>query len=186
MNEPLLTLERALYRNVVDDGVWDTVLGAWLLAIGGSIAAGMPVVGHLVGGTAFPIGYMATRRTARRAGHVRFSAARVRRIRRARLVVPAAIVVLLFGFLAAGPRLPDLAKAALFLAGALSIGASLFDISRFHVYAIVILAAAGGVIASGRRWELTLIVAGGLILTSGLIVLTRFLRRFPSTPDALI
>lgn len=185
MRDPLLMLERALYRSTVDDGVWDTVLGAWLLAIGVSIAAGVPAIGHIVGGTAFPIGYMASQRTARRAGHVRFSATRVLRIRRARMVVPAATVVLLLAFLVAGPRLPGLAKAVLFLSGSLSIGAILFDIARFHLYSVVILAAATGVAASGRRWELALVVAGGVILASGIVVLTRFLRRFPPATETL-
>jgi len=183
MNEPLRKLERALYRTVVDGGVWDMVLGAWLLAIGGTIAAGVPPVAHVVGGATFPIGYMFAQRTARRAGHVQFNAERTRRLRRARVVAPVTAIALLASLVLAGPLLPDLVKAGILLAAPLSIAAYLFDIPRFHVYAILILLAVAGVLVRGLRGELALIVAGTTILICGLVVLTRFLHKYPNIAD---
>lgn len=184
MNDTLSGLERTLYRAVVDDGVWDAVLGAWMLAIGVSIATGVPMVGNIIAGAAFPIGFMLGKRTARRAGYVQFAPARVRRLRRARIVVPAVALVLLVALLVTGTHLPGLVKAAIFLAAVVSVAAHLFDIARFHAYAIVILVAAAGVLAVGVRWELALVAAGVAILASGLVVLTRFLRRYPVSMES--
>lgn len=183
MDDSLLRFERTLYRTVVDNGVWDTVLGVWLLAIGGAIAADAPAAVHLVAGVMFPVGYLLARRTARRAGHVEFNAERVRRLRRARWVVPVAAAALLAGLVLAGSRLPGLVNAAIFLAASVSIAAYLFDIARFHVYAATILIAVSGVLMSGSRWEMALILAGATILACGLVVLARFLRRYPGRAE---
>lgn len=180
---PIQTLERTLYRTVVDHGVWDMVLGVSLLAIGGSIAAGVPAVGAIAGGAVFPVGYLLTQRAAARVGHVQFRPERVRRLRHARAVVLTAIVALLVGLLLAGPRLHSLVKTGILLATPMSVAAYLFEIARFHAYAAAILLAVAGVLLGGARWELALILPGTAILACGLVVLVRFLRRYPGATE---
>ncbi len=173
-------VERRLYRSVVDDGVWDLMLGGVLAVIGGSIAAGRPQLAAFVAPAAIAIGFAHTLLTARRAGYVRFQPARTRQLRRGALLVPAVALVLLAILLAVDRQLPGLVKAAILLAVPVAAAGYLFELPRFFAYAVIILLAAAAVLVTAAPGELALLVAGIAILVCGSVVLVRFLRRYPA------
>jgi hypothetical protein len=181
--EPLRKLERTLYRHAVDTGVWDIVLGTSLMAIGAAIASGMLVVVTFVAAAVFPIGHTYAQRTARRLGYVLFGAERRRRLRHASVCVPIGAVLLVAMLSVGGTGLPDLVKAGIVVAAPLSLAAALFEIRRFHAYAAIIIGTTGGVLITGSRSELALILAGMAIFACGVVVLRRFLCSCPAGPE---
>jgi hypothetical protein len=180
VSEPTLrTLERRLYRSTVDTGVWDAVLGASMLAIGGSIGWGRPFVGPPLVPVLVSVAVVVNRVLARRVGFVRFRPERVASTRRAGFTVPAVAGVLLVALLFAGPRLHGLVKAGLLLAIPTSAAAWLFEIRRLHGYAALVLLAVAAVLATRQPWELALIAPGLVITAAGLAICAHFVRRHP-------
>jgi hypothetical protein len=178
----LRALEAHTYRAVVDDGVWDLVLGVWLLLIGLGVATGFGLPAGLLGALAIPTGATLRRTvTAPRVGYVRFNAARATRLRRGPIVLSGASMTLLLALLASSrvtPAVPDLVRAGIVLALPIALAAYLFDISRLYAYALVVALAVAVVLGAGVRWEWTLLLAGAIVTASGTVVLTRFLRRY--------
>ncbi len=181
-------LERSAYRSRIDHGVFDVVIGAFLVAIGLMLHADldyMPVIVFFVGVVAFE---QARRRLIEpRIGQVRLRAERRARLKAWRWLTLLVLVAAVFGVLAARGLgwidYPDNAR-PLVVTGCfvlpLALAAWLFGIHRWFVYAATVFA--GGVIewrfglAYGASWYFS----GGLIVVAGLALMLRFVRKHPA------
>lgn len=186
--ESISRLEESVYRSRVDHGVFDVLIGAFLVAIGLMLHADldyMPVVVFFVGVVAFK---QARRRLIEpRIGHVRLRAERLARLTAWRWVTLGALVVAVFGVLSLRGLgwldYPDGTRPLVVtgcLALPLALAAWLFGIHRWLVYAAAVLA--GGLLewrfglAYGASWY----VSGGLVVVIGLALVLRFIRRHPA------
>lgn len=181
-------MENRAYRLVVDHGLFDVLIGAFLIAMGLMLHADldyMPVVVFFVGVAGLQQGRR--RLIEPRAGHVRLNAERMARLKAWRWLTMLALVVAVFGVLAMqGLGWIDLPLNArpLVVAGcialALALAAWLFGIYRWLVFAALVLA--GGVIewrfdlAYGVSWYFS----GGLVVLAGLALVLRFVRNHPA------
>ena len=184
----LAELERRTYRTEVDDGLWDLLLGLFLLVLGFSFVTGLP--GWL------PILIVAfgcaVRRLVRtwliepRIGLVRLSPDRMVSLNRGVWVLAGAIALLLAGFLWVASvdtgtwhderRLGGVGL-TLLLAIPIAVAAYWFEIRRFYAYAgLVAFVLTLGVISGHPAWAI--LVSGAAIVPSGGVVLARFLGRY--------
>lgn len=180
-------LERRTYRLVVDHGVFDVLIGGFLVAIGLMLHADldyMPVVAFLLGAVAH---HEARRRLIEpRIGHVRLRSDRSARMKAWRWSTLATLVVAVFGVLALRGLgwidYPEGARPLIVtgcLALPLALAAGLFGIRRWFIHAAVVLA--GGVVewwgglAYGSSWYFS----GGVVVLIGLVLLVRFLAANP-------
>lgn len=181
-------LEKRAYRRVVDHGVFDVLIGAFLVAIGLMLHADldyMPAIVFFVGVVAFE--QARQRLIEPRIGHVRLRAERRARLKTWRWLTLLALVAAVFGVLAMRGLgwidYPDNTR-PLVVTGCfalpLALAAWLFGIHRWFVYAAIILA--GGVIewrfglAFGTSWYFS----GGLVVVAGLLLVLRFVRKHPA------
>ena len=181
-------LERSAYRGRIDHGVFDVVIGAFLIAIGLMLHADlnyMPAIVFFVGVVAFQQALQ--RLIEPRIGHVRLLAERRARLTAWRWLTLSALVAAVFGVVAMRGLgwidYPDNARPLVVtgcLALPLALAARLFGIRRWFVYAAAVLA--GGVIewrfglAYGASWYFS----GGLIAVAGLVLMLRFVRKHPA------
>ena len=185
-------LETRIFRGTWSDGSIDVSAGVALLVTGIFWLTG-PAVGQsiapLVGLVLYPI--LRSKVSEPRIGRVRFGAGRRAKLRRGHwLMIGAGLVALALGvglFLArdsgsddsslARTLVPGLPAA---LVGLMSIGAAaMLGLSRFLVYAGVLVGAGGAVILLEAHpgWAL---LAGGIFVTiSGLVLMLRFVREYP-------
>ncbi|NBD96239.1 MAG: hypothetical protein GVY11_07185 [Gammaproteobacteria bacterium] len=185
--ENLDRLERSVYRSRFEHGLFDVLIGAFLVAIGLMLHAGldyMPVIVFFIGVYAFKQAYR--RLVEPRIGHVRLRAERRARLKAWRWLTLGALVIAVFGLLVLrGLGWIDFPEAArplvvtACLALPLALAAGLFGIHRWLVYAAAVLA--GGWIewrfglAYGSSWYFS----GGLVVAAGFALLLRFLRTHP-------
>ncbi len=181
-------LEHSSYRNHIDHGLLDVVIGAFLIAIGLMLHADldyMPVIIFFVG--VFALEQARRRLIEPRIGHVRLKAERMARLKAWRWLTLLALVAAVFGALALRGLdwidFPDNARPLVVtgcLALPLALAAWLFDIYRWFVYAAIVFG--GGVIewrvglAYGTSWYFS----GGLIVVAGLALTLRFVRKHPA------
>lgn len=180
-------LKQRTYRRVVDHGVFDIVIGAFLVAIGLMLHADldyMPAIVFFVGVVAFE---RARRRLIEpRIGHVRLLAGHRARLKGWRWLTLLTLVAVVFGLLAMRGLgwIDDPVNARpLVVAGCLALplalAAWLFGIARWFGYAATVFA--GGIIewrfglTYGAGWYFS----GGLIVVAGLALMLRFVRRHP-------
>ena len=193
----LQTIERKVYMSFFEDGVWDILLGFFILGWGLAIltdASYLP--GALFVSLYFTAWGVKKWLTYPRSGYVRFSVSSRRRITARFLILGSA--VLLLGLLAAilwgtGTRPQWLADyfPLIFngmLAAAVCFVAYWARVNRFYLYAALILLGAVFHLWLGIEWEFGFIGAGGIILLIGLGFLIRFLRKYPrvahGSPDS--
>jgi len=181
-------LERSVYRSQVDHGLFDILIGAFLVAIGLMLHADldyMPVVVFLIG--VYALKAARQRLIEPRIGRVRLKAERRARLKAWRWLTLLAMVVAVFGVLALSGLgwidYPDSARSLVVtgcIALPLALAAGLFDIHRWFVHAAIVFA--GGLVewqfalAYGSSWY----VSGGLIVLAGLALVLRFIRRHPA------
>ena len=180
-------LELSTYRSQIDHGLFDVVIGAFLVAIGLMLHADldyMPAIVFFVGVVA--IGQARQRLIEPRIGHVRLAAERQARLKAWRWLTLLALVATVFGVLAmSGLGWIDFPANArpLVVTGCfalpLALAAWLLDIRRWFAYAVIIVA--GGII----EWRFGLIYgaswyfSGGLIVVVGLVLVLQFVRKHP-------
>jgi len=181
-------LEQRAYRTVVDHGLFDVVIGAFLVAIGLMLHADLDYMPEVV----FFIGVVALEQARRRLiepriGHVRLRAERRARLKAWRWLTLLALVVAVLGVFALRGLgwidYPDNAR-PLVVTGCfalpLALAAWLFGFRRWSVYAATVFA--GGII----EWRFSLpygsswYFSGGLVVVAGLALLLRFVREHPA------
>ncbi len=188
----LSELEGQTYRAVVDDGLWDLLLGAVFLLMGVSgITHRRLIPGYLLIAFSMPVWrYLRKRITEPRVGYVQWNPARKSRMKRAGCILAISVagllaVLLLPKFL--GPealrqgllQIPGRWKAAVLLAIPLAIAGYVFELKRLLIYAAVVLLSTAILLAVEARGEWVLVVSGAAAIISGLVVLAMFLRRYP-------
>lgn len=181
-------LEQSTYRSQIDHGLFDVVIGAFLVAIGLMLHANldyMPAIVFFVGVVA--LGQARQRLIEPRIGHVRLLAEHRARLKAWRWLTLLALVAAVFGVLAMSGLgwidYPDNAR-PLVVTGCfaipLALSAWLFGIRRWFAYAVIVFV--GGAIewhyslAYGVSWYFS----GGVIVLIGLALLLRFVRKHPA------
>jgi len=187
-----------VYRAYWQDGSIDLFAGLGATLIGVAWVTDTVALGTVAPALTIPV-WMAFRRrfVEPRLGHVRFDAARRKRMRRAHVVLIAlGCATFLLGvagyFIARGgpandewvravvPALP----AALIGVGSMLV-ALMFSLPRFALYGAAFLAAGvvGASLGAEPGWSL---LAGGCVTTfAGCTLLARFVREYPSLPSEL-
>ncbi len=181
-------LEQGSYRQVVDHGMFDVLIGAFLVAIGLMLHADldyMPVVVFFIGVVALE---QARRRLIEpRIGHVRLRAERRAKLKAWRWLTLLALVAAVFGVIGMQGlgwiHFPDNARSLLVtgcIALPLALAAWLFGIHRWFVFAAVVLA--GGIIEWRFGWPYgaSWYFSGGLVVVAGLLLVLRFIRNHPA------
>ncbi len=185
-------IERKAYLYYSEDGLADIALGAVILTWGIFLLAEPSGLIGLLGILALGIWYLGKRFiTIPRSGIIQPSQKMERKMRNLAIFLVVIGVIILGGLIAgriAGYSFSGsftLGVLGLVLAGGVSVLAYLLNAARLYAYAVLIFVAfAGGEILSSNittfdAFAISVILSGALILISGLIVLARFLRRYP-------
>lgn len=185
-------IERQAYMSYHEDGLIDIAIGFVFLGWGVCLAIAPSGLIGLLGLIALAIWYLGKRfLTVPRIGIMKPSQRMQHRLNN--LVVfliglgLAALAGVLLGILDGGDSLADHSLGLLGLVIAFGIGvvAYLLHANRLYVYAVLLFVAfAGGealnaTVSSFDAFLLSIILVGSLILLSGLVILIRFLRRYP-------
>ena len=186
MDNDLKQIQRKIYLSFFQDGLWDMLLGFFLLGWGIGILTEMTA---LIGGWVV-VAYSGVWGLKRWLTYPRAGVAVVPQAQKttARLLI-AGIVALLLGIMAfvlvsAGSTPDWLGKFFIFIFGAIIAAVVCmigywWNISRWYIYAALTLAG-----AASHQWldvplEYGFIAPGVIIMLSGLIILLKFLRRYP-------
>lgn len=189
----LKQIERKAWTAYFHDGLTDVYGGFMLLALGLAMLTGqMSWLALMVVGVAAL--WARKRITYPRMGYVKFSPERRARTKRSRLIAFVGLgATLLLGLalfaLLSLDSLPQgleawlahyfLVAFAVMLGVVLALAAYLLGVARFYAYAVLVFAA----FAAGQWLDtsvgLPVTIAAGLILLCGLVLLVRFLRRYP-------
>jgi hypothetical protein len=194
-NVNLKKIERKAYLSYFEDGLWDVLVGSFILCFGIDMATGSPSSSFV-----FPsflvLGWGVKRWvTYPRIGYVKFAPARLLKIRKSMgrltlllLLTALSGLVPLFA-LSGRPGLPAdvvnwVKEHALLLFGGVwaivvAALALLFEVKRFYAYAALVM----GSFVGGHLFDVEpywyFLVPGGLVVLSGLVMLIRFLSMYP-------
>lgn len=192
----LKALERKAYLSYHNDGLLDLGLGLPILAVGIGWAVGMP----WLAGVFFAVGfssYAAAKKilTIPRLGLVHFSPERKKREKKEKsffvvyFTITALLGVVMFAVVAGVNRNPDgfgrilekfiMAPFGLLIAIAFAALAYWKQVSRFYLYAAVLLLAVFGGPLLGIDRAVYFSAPGVVNLSAGLYLLIRFLRTYP-------
>ena len=186
MDKDLKQIQRKIYLSFFQDGLWDILLGFFLLGWGVGILTEMTA---LIGGWVV-VAYSAVWGIKRWLTYPRVGVAVVPQAQKttARLMI-AGIVVLLIGVMAfvlvSASSTPDwLGKFFIFIFGAIIAAVVCvigywWSVSRWYTYAALVLAGAASHQWLGVPLEYGFITPGAIIILSGLVILLKFLRRYP-------
>jgi hypothetical protein len=185
-------IERKAYLSYSEDGLVDIAIGMVILLWDVFLIVEPSGLIGLLGLLAFAIWYLGKRFiTIPRIGMIKPSQKMERRFKNLGifLVILGAIA---FGGILTGRIIGypfssgySLGILGLVLAGGISVLAYLLNAARLYVYAVLLFVAfAGGEILSANittfeAFALSVILGGAIILFSGLVVLLRFLRKYP-------
>jgi len=195
--EPRATLdamERGAWLRTFEDGIWDIALGLVLLGFGLSVLTGMTavVVSGIVAGIAV-VGGVKRRVAEPRIGRVHFKAPRRRQLGSVSWLLSvlslAGVLVLLFFLWTTRSAAPGWAVTIrdhfLIVIGVIWGGAAVFggwrlELRRLYVYGVLIAGAlAASDLGGGLSFATALLASGGAIALCGVVLLLRFLRRYP-------
>ena len=192
MSIDMREIERKVFMVYNEDGLVDIALGFVFLGWGVLLVVGPPFLITLLGPIALGIWYFGKRLIAApRVGLIEPGekmADRNRNLAVALLFLGAlAFVGILIGVLGGSSALEEyaLGLVGLVVAGGVCVLAYLLQANRLYAYAtLLFLAFTGGAALAERitavdAFLVSIIVAGALIMVFGLVVLARFLRRYP-------
>lgn len=182
----LKQFQRKTSLSFFEDGLWDLLLGIFLLGWGVGILTDNAAFSGIWIVVLYPIVFGLKKRLT----YPRIGYAKVRQAdRRLRQLLIAGVVCLLLGIFAflmfQSGTTPDWLAGnfdfifgAVFATLALAV-AAWWWVRRWYVYSGLILAAFAAQNWLGWPFEWAFFIAGGLVTISGALVLTRFLRRYP-------
>ena len=192
MSLDMKEIERKAYTTLSEDGIVDVVIGLGFLSWGISLALGPTAFIGLIGPFLFGIWYFGKRNlTIPRIGLIIPSEKMENKFRNFSIFLFALGLIVLAGILLwqlGGDSLlanHSLGILGLVIAGGICIIAFLLKANRLYGYAMLLfLAFAVGESLSGRitdldTFVLSVIIAAALITLSGLVILIRFLRKYP-------
>ncbi|MGH9161612.1 MAG: hypothetical protein ACRD2X_16735 [Vicinamibacteraceae bacterium] len=183
----LAELEGRAYRTVWDDGLWDLLIGTYLLLLGIGITTSSGYVvlaAAMLPGWALPIWQgLRHKITEPRVGYVRLQQSRRARINLG-LWLGAAVMALIIAFgLWVGKGFEHDLRGSLgvglVFAAPLAAAGYLLEMRRLYVYSLLILLERVLDYAVGPQWDWPFWPSGVAITLSALLVLSRFMRRHP-------
>ena len=200
MNSPqgLQRIEHRSWQRVFEDGIWDIAIGLTLLTFGVSILTDFaPSAAILVAVLIPSLRQFKRRLTEPRIGRVHFAPHRKRQIGRIPILLAGLVIAGLafFAFLTwslqseppawlQAVRMHFVLVIGLIWSGALSLAGLFLGYRRLHLYALVLMGALIAVdLAEGFHLGWALIGVGGAITLVGLVLLLRFVRRYPRIED---
>jgi hypothetical protein len=192
MSIDMSEIERKVFMVYNEDGLVDIALGFVFLGWGVLLVVGPPFLITLLGPIALGIWYFGNRLIAApRVGLIEPGEKMANRNRNLAVALlflgVLAFVGILIGVLGGSSALDEyaLGLVGLVAAGGVCVLAYLLQANRLYAYAALLFVAFAGGVALAERitvvdaFLVSIIVAGALIIVSGLVVLARFLRRYP-------
>lgn len=185
-------IERQVYLSYSEDGLIDIAIGVVITAWGLMLTQEPTGLIGLIGLLGMGIWYLGKRSiTIPRIGVIEPSAKIERKLTNLAVFMFILGLIVLAGILlsrAAGSSLLSdysLSIVGLVLAAGVALLGYLLDAARMYIYALILFAsfAAGEILAKSitafDAFALSVVIGGGLILLSGIVVLVRFLRKYP-------
>ncbi|MFC1875116.1 hypothetical protein ACFLY3_03075 [Chloroflexota bacterium] len=192
----LKEIEKKVFRSYFNDGLWDIYGGFILLGFGLSMVTGWDYLILIFATLAVVLLLFRIRIVAPRLGRVKFSSERQVKTIKSIII---AMVTLTFTALLGGaffvmfstnsvPEWLDVWMKDYFFAGIggmlallVAIAAYVVGVWRYFAYAALTFIAyvIAGILRPNDMEGIPIVVAGGIILVSGAVILTRFLRRYP-------
>jgi len=196
----LKEIEKKVFRSYFHDGLWD-IYGAFiLLGFGLAMVTGWDYLIAVFAALAVILLIFRQRIIVSRLGRVKFSSERQTKTKRSILIAVVtltftALLGVVFAVLFSTNSVPewlDVWMKDYFLAGfggmlALSIAAAAYVVGVWRYYTYATLTFISFTFASILRPNdmegIPVVIAGGIILISGAVILTRFLRKYPLPPQ---
>lgn len=184
----LVDLERKTVRLMVSDGSLDLILGVGLLSIGMAWALDGPAELLVLAGATFglPALWRFLRRTVTRPriGHVELHSWRQNRLHRGKLLLLAFLVLIPIVCLPVVTIAPEtqptlgLLSKLMFAAAVVAAG-SLLEVPRLYAYGLVMAAFTCAAWFADVPHEFSTMAAGLVISVAGLVLLGRFVAKYP-------
>jgi len=198
----LKEIERKVFRSYFNDGLWDIYGGFILLGFGLTLVTGWDYLILIFAIVAVLLLLFRKRLIVPRLGQVKFSSERQVKTIRSIII---AMVTLIFTALLGGvffvlfstnnvPEWLDAWMKDYFFAGIggmlallVAIAAYIVGVWRYFVYAILTFIAyvIAGIIRPNNMEGIPIVAVGGIILISGAVILTHFLRKYPLPPKEI-
>jgi hypothetical protein len=196
----LKNIEKKVFSSYFNEGLWD-IYGAFiLLGFGLTMVTGWDYLMLAFAGLAVVLLFFRKRIVVPRLGSVKFSLERQTKTKKANLIAIitltcTALLGMVFFVLFSTNNMPewlDVLMKDYFLAGfggmlALSIAAAAYVVGvwRYYVYAALTFIAfvVASTLRSNDMESIPIVVAGGTLLISGVVILIRFLRKYPIPPQ---
>jgi MFS family permease len=193
----LKQLERRVFGSYFHDGLWD-IYGAFLvLGIGFTMVIGWDYLMLVFAVLAVGLLLFRKRIIAPRLGLVKFSPERQTKTKRSTLIAMIALTftmllgVVFFVLFSTNsvPEWLNIWMGYYFLAAfggiqalLVAIAAYIVGVWRYYVYAALIFIAyvIAGILRPGDMESIPILIAGSIVLVSGVVILARFLRKHPS------
>jgi len=185
-------LERRAYRTFVDDGIADVLVGALIVAFGITMATDVDYLPIVVAVVAVPLWRrLRADLVEPRLGYARLRAERVSRLKRSgvtlelvMLLVAGALWLVAFGVGEGFDRVRDFGGLlpGMLLAIPAVVGGRQLGLPRLYAYAGVLLLTSVLAFAAGASAAVGLLASGAIVVGSGLVLLRRFVLRYPEIP----
>jgi len=196
----LRELEQKVFRSYFKDGLWDIYGALILLGFGLTIFTGSIYLMLAFTTVAVILLLFRRRILMPRLGQVNFSPGRQAKTKRSRIIATATLTVtmllgVVFFILYSANNMPrwlDIWMADYFVAAfggvlalVVAVAAYVVGVWRYYVYAAVVFIAyfVANMLRPNDMESIPVIVAGGIVFISGLIILIRFLRKYPLSPQ---
>lgn len=185
-------LERRAYRTFVDDGIADILVGALIVAFGVTMATDVDYLPIVVAVLAVPLWRrLRADLVEPRLGYARLRAERVSKLERSgvtlelvMLLVAGALWLVAFGVGEGFDRVRDFSGLlpGMLLAIPATVGGRLLGLPRLYAYAGVLLLTSVLAFAAEAAAAVGLLASGAIVVGSGLVLLRRFVLRYPEIP----
>jgi len=198
----LKEIERKVFSSYFHDGLWDIYGGFILLSIGLTIVIGWDYLMLAFAALAVVLLLFRQRIVRPRLGRVKFSPERQAKTKKTKLI---AVITLTFTMLLgvvffvlfstnSVPGWLDIWMENYFFATfggiqalLVAVAAYIVGVRRYYIYAALVFISyvIGGILRSNDMEGIPILIAGSLILISGAVILTRFLRKYPLPPKEI-
>ena len=198
----LKEIERKVFSCYFHDGLWDIYGGFILLSIGLTIVIGWDYLMLAFAALAVVLLLFRQRIVRPRLGRVKFSPERQAKTKKTKLI---AVITLTFTMLLgvvffvlfstnSVPGWLDIWMENYFFATfggiqalLVAVAAYIVGVRHYYIYAALVFISyvIGGILRSNDMEGIPILIAGSLILISGAVILTRFLRKYPLPPKEI-
>jgi len=198
----LKEIERKVFSSYFHDGLWDIYGGFILLGIGLTIVIGWDYLMLAFAALAVVLLLFRQRIVRPRLGRVKFSPERQAKTKKTKLI---AVITLTFTMLLgvvffvlfstnSVPGWLDIWMENYFFATfggiqalLVAVAAYIVGVRHYYIYAALVFISyvIGGILRSNDMEGIPILIAGSLILISGAVILTRFLRKYPLPPKEI-